>query len=95
MSASRQERKVVTALFCDLVGFTSQAEEMDPEDVASLPQGDLSFAARVRLPAFRQLASEGRRADIDELLPKVLAFYRTVGATRFVREAEELRASVA
>ena len=36
MSASRQERKVVTALFCDLVGFTSQAEEMDPEDVASL-----------------------------------------------------------
>jgi hypothetical protein len=49
----------------------------------------------VRLPAFRQLASEGRRADIDELLPKVLAFYRTVGATRFVREADELRASVA
>src|SRR6187431_1442003 len=36
MSASRQERKVVTALFCDLVGFTSQAEEMDPEDVASV-----------------------------------------------------------
>jgi len=36
MSASRQERKIVTALFCDLVGFTSQAEEMDPEDVASV-----------------------------------------------------------
>ena len=32
MSVSRQERKIVTALFCDLVGFTSQAEEMDPED---------------------------------------------------------------
>jgi len=32
----RQERKVVTVLFCDLVGFTSQAEEMDPEDVAAL-----------------------------------------------------------
>jgi class 3 adenylate cyclase/tetratricopeptide (TPR) repeat protein len=32
----RQERKVVTALFCDLVGFTSRAEEMDPEDVAAL-----------------------------------------------------------
>src|SRR5437899_2728232 len=32
----RQERKVVTVLFCDLVGFTSRAEEMDPEDVAKL-----------------------------------------------------------
>ncbi|HEU0303071.1 MAG TPA: adenylate/guanylate cyclase domain-containing protein [Gaiellaceae bacterium] len=32
----RQERKVVTVLFCDLAGFTAQAEEMDPEDVAAL-----------------------------------------------------------
>jgi len=32
----RQERKVVTVLFCDLVGFTSRAETMDPEDVAAL-----------------------------------------------------------
>jgi class 3 adenylate cyclase len=32
----RQERKVVTVLFCDLAGFTQRAEEMDPEDVASL-----------------------------------------------------------
>ena len=36
MNERRQERKVVTVLFCDLVGFTQQAEEMDPEDVASL-----------------------------------------------------------
>jgi predicted ATPase/class 3 adenylate cyclase len=33
---SRRERKVVTVLFCDLVGFTSQAESMDPEDVAAI-----------------------------------------------------------
>ena len=32
----RQERKVVTVLFCDLVGFTSRAEQMDPEDVRAL-----------------------------------------------------------
>jgi class 3 adenylate cyclase/tetratricopeptide (TPR) repeat protein len=31
-----QERKVVTAVFCDLVGFTSRAEVMDPEDVHGL-----------------------------------------------------------
>jgi len=34
--AVQEERKVVTVLFCDLVGFTSRAEEMDPEDVAKL-----------------------------------------------------------
>jgi class 3 adenylate cyclase/tetratricopeptide (TPR) repeat protein len=30
---SRRERKVVTVVFCDLVGFTSRAETLDPEDV--------------------------------------------------------------
>jgi len=34
--AARQERKVVTVLFCDLVGFTSRAETMDPEDVRAV-----------------------------------------------------------
>jgi class 3 adenylate cyclase len=29
----REERKVVTVLFADLVGFTSRAERLDPEDV--------------------------------------------------------------
>src|SRR6201987_4167132 len=32
----REERKVVTVLFADLVGFTSRAERMDPEDGRSL-----------------------------------------------------------
>jgi class 3 adenylate cyclase len=32
----RRERKIVTVLFCDLVGFTSQAEAMDPEDVEAM-----------------------------------------------------------
>src|SRR3954466_3340884 len=33
---SREERKVVTVLFADLVGFTSRAEHLDPEDVRAL-----------------------------------------------------------
>ncbi len=31
--ALAQERKVVTALFCDLVGFTATSESADPEDI--------------------------------------------------------------
>ena len=34
--ARREERKLVTVLFADLVGFTSRAERMDPEDVRAL-----------------------------------------------------------
>ena len=41
----REERKVVTCLFCDLVGFTARAERMDPEDVRRLLQ---PYHARVR-----------------------------------------------
>jgi class 3 adenylate cyclase/tetratricopeptide (TPR) repeat protein len=32
----RRERKVVTVLFADLVGFTSRAETLDPEDVEAI-----------------------------------------------------------
>jgi class 3 adenylate cyclase/tetratricopeptide (TPR) repeat protein len=41
----REERKVVTCLFCDLVGFTARAEQMDPEDVRQVLQ---PYHARVR-----------------------------------------------
>jgi class 3 adenylate cyclase/tetratricopeptide (TPR) repeat protein len=33
---AREERKVVTVLFCDIVGFTRRAEQLDPEDVRRL-----------------------------------------------------------
>jgi class 3 adenylate cyclase len=32
----REERKIVTVLFADLVGFTSHAERLDPEDVRAM-----------------------------------------------------------
>jgi class 3 adenylate cyclase len=35
-ATSRRERKVVTVVFCDLVGFTARAESLDPEDVEAL-----------------------------------------------------------
>jgi len=36
VNGAREERKVVTALFADLVGFTARSESMDPEDVRAL-----------------------------------------------------------
>src|SRR5204863_3586001 len=33
---TRKERKVVTCLFADLVGFTARAEALDPEDVEAI-----------------------------------------------------------
>src|SRR5881392_368154 len=33
---TRRERKVVTVLFADLVGFTARAERLDPEDVEAI-----------------------------------------------------------
>src|SRR6188472_2496305 len=42
----RKERKVVTVLFADLVGFTSRAEELDPEDVEAILQ---PYHARLRV----------------------------------------------
>ncbi len=35
-SPRREERKVVTVLFADLVGFTARAERLDPEEVRAL-----------------------------------------------------------
>jgi len=35
---AREERKILTVLFADLVGFTSQAEQMDPEEVRAVLQ---------------------------------------------------------
>jgi class 3 adenylate cyclase/tetratricopeptide (TPR) repeat protein len=42
---SREERKVVSVLFADLVGFTSRAEQMDPEDVRAVLE---PYHARLR-----------------------------------------------
>jgi len=42
---AREERKIVTVLFADLVGFTSRSEQLDPEDVRAFLS---PFYARLR-----------------------------------------------
>ena len=36
ISVPREERRIVTVIFVDLVGFTSRAEPLDPEDVRAI-----------------------------------------------------------
>src|ERR687896_315101 len=35
-TAPAEERRLVTVLFCDLVGFTARSDQADPEDVGAL-----------------------------------------------------------
>jgi tetratricopeptide (TPR) repeat protein len=51
--------------------------------------------AEVRLRAAESLVAQGRRAEGDAQLQLALAFYRSVRATRFIREAEALLAATA
>ena len=46
--------------------------------------------AEARLRAAEELVAQGRRAEADEQMQQALAFYRSVGATRYVRECEAL-----
>jgi class 3 adenylate cyclase/tetratricopeptide (TPR) repeat protein len=57
--------------------------------------GQLDDEADARLRATKKLARDGRRAEADVQLQKALAFYRSVGATRYIREAESLFAESA
>ncbi len=51
--------------------------------------------ALARSRAAEQLVAEGRRAEADEQLQRSLAFWRSVGATRYIREGEALLAMTA
>src|SRR5215471_13544596 len=48
---AREERKVVTVVFCDLVGSTARAERLDPEDVRAL-LSNYHTRARAQLERF-------------------------------------------
>ena len=57
--------------------------------------GAVSSEAFYRLRSAEALVAEGRQAEADEQLRPALAFYGSVGATRYVREGEALLAASA
>jgi hypothetical protein len=68
--------------------FVAAAEVLDS-------MGAARSAAQVRLRAGQELARTGRRAEADDQLRRALSFFRSVDATRFIREAEALLAASA
>ncbi len=52
--------------------------------------GDAELESLARLRAARRLVAEGRRAEADEQLQRSLAFWRSVRATRYIEQADEL-----
>jgi len=52
--------------------------------------GSAELEALARLRAAERLVADGRRAEADEQLQLALAFWRSVGAKRYIREAEAL-----
>jgi hypothetical protein len=55
--------------------------------------GDAKLEAVARLRAAEQLVAEGRRTEADEQLQRSLGFWRSVRATRYIRQAEALLAA--
>jgi class 3 adenylate cyclase len=80
---NRWARATQLSLDDDYVGAAVMFDEMDRPDLS----------AHARLRAAEESVASGRRAEADELLAHALAFFRSVGATRYVREAEALLAA--
>ena len=55
--------------------------------------GALPYAALAALRAADAFVALGRRAEADVQLRRALAFYRPVGASRYIREGETLLAA--
>jgi class 3 adenylate cyclase/tetratricopeptide (TPR) repeat protein len=53
------------------------------------------YEARSRLAAVEALAADGRRAEAEAQLASALAFFRSAGATRYVRDGEAYLAATA
>jgi hypothetical protein len=52
--------------------------------------GEQPVRARLRLLAARQLAEEGRLADAEQQLNLARAFWASLGAVAYLREADEV-----
>jgi hypothetical protein len=66
------------------------------EEVAEMSAtvGVKHFENRARVRAARAMLKEQRPADAEAQLQQALGWFRSVSATRYIREAEQLLASI-
>ena len=57
--------------------------------------GAVTLEASTRMLAAERFVADGRQQEADVQLERALTFYRSVGATRYIRQAEALRAKTA
>lgn len=67
--------------------------ESAADQLAELCCPPLESEVRIRLA--ERLLTEGRRGEADDQLRRALAFWRSVGATRYIREGEALLTATA
>ena len=87
--ATLPDQPTVRVASAILAGDFVGAAEMCAEDGWRVDEAEL------RLHAAESLVAQRRRAEADVQLQKALAFYRSVDATRFIREGEALLAATA
>lgn len=66
--------------------FAAAADNLDE-------MGEQSLQAELRLSAARELAAEGRLAEAEKQLEPARTFWQSVGATAYLRDADELVAA--
>jgi len=88
------ERTRVRTPWIDAVAGIARADFAGAADIYA-NMGVRPYEAFARLRAAEQLVREGRRVEADVQLAQALAFWRSVGATRYIREGEALLAATA
>ena len=88
------DRSTVDVAWIDAARAVCRREFARAADVC-VQIGTRPDEAYARLRAAEQLSADGRRAEADAQLQQALAFYRSVGATRYIRNAESLLAASA
>jgi tetratricopeptide (TPR) repeat protein len=85
---SQRELPFVRAGIAFAAGDAVQAAEI------CAATGAITEEAYARLSAARSLVAQGRRAEAEAQLERALAFYRSVGAEHYLREADSLLAAL-
>lgn len=80
-AARRRSAELATAI---VDGDYADAAEL------AVATGHRALEARIRLLAAQRLAAEGRHAEAEAEARSALDFYRSVGGSRYIREAEAL-----